>query len=445
MASFSKKKKGGGGRKYTDQEEQSFQQHGQQFDGELPFHFSAEFDNEEEPMLADESPPAFRNENDAFMDEDDDMDNSLSLRSIQLGMGSADDDEDSILTGDEDPHNNSSSNLSASERGDSLAGGSRHSLSSPFSTPVSRNSMHRKGSFRDLFIASGHGDRRRSGRQSFSIHELPLTRMDEHDGDDNEGSFEFGEESAYVSFDKQDEAYSSQANMQAYTDLDEDRINFDTSEYFETLEDDYFDALEENTKKTSSIRFAEKDDLIDDTHRSRNLGLHAPDSAALDIFEENVGTGDPLEEKKKPYPYVYDDDEDASMDEDMMGDEDSLDESDAEEKKIMRGIMYSVGGAAVLAGAGFLAKQVMSKLSKSEDTDTGGGEMFNGADQATAIDAAQETAHAAELAAEASQAASQAALEASLNASFNTSSSSGFAATGAAGGAQNSSAAAAAQ
>ncbi|KAL3913008.1 MAG: hypothetical protein SGARI_000870, partial [Bacillariaceae sp.] len=263
--------------------------------------------------------------------------------------------------------------------------------------------------------------------------------MDEND-DDLEGSFEFGEDTM------PDHHDDEEANgRMAYTDMDENRINFDTSEYFETLEDDYMDALQENARKMPSVQFAEKDDLIDVSHhRSRNLNGDI-DAAALDIFEENVSRGEPLGEEgfRKRYQRPIYNDDDESIDEDMMQDEESDDEDDSEDKKIMKGIMYSMGGAAVFAGLGFLAKTVMGRIAKSEDMDTGGQEMYNGADQTTTVaDAAAESAHAAELATEASQAMT---LEASLEASFSASSSSlntGFAAAGA--GAQNAGAATAA-
>jgi hypothetical protein len=277
-------------------------------------------------------------------------------------------------------------------------------------------------------------------QDSFSIHELPglpLTRTDGHgrDPDDMEGSFEFGEEVA--------QGHSSRGDMHQYTDFDDNQIDFDTSDYFETLEDDYFDALEQSHKKMSSVRFAEKDDLIDDIHRSKNLGHHALEDAALDIFDENVGSGDPYEEGAERYPYVYNDDEE-SMGEGGMGDEDSMDQDESDEKTIMRGLLFGVGGAAVFAGMGYVAKRVMNTLAASEDVDAGGGEggggMYSrGGETTSAADVAQETAHAGDLAAEVSQAA----LDASFNASLSSSSSSlntGFAA---AGGAQNASGSAA--
>lgn len=338
-------------------------------------------------------------------------------------MGEADDD-----AGTSANHNSFSSDLSASERGDSISG-SLHSLSSPFP----RNNGPRRGSsLRDMFGSSpgggsSHGKKRLSSRHCVPI--LPLTSTDElrnHDEEHN-SSFEFGGDHSdpdiYVGIyaDPSSVSDGKSDEYAAMSNLDDIPINFENSELFETLELDYVDALQENTKKHSSIRFADEIDLIDDVVRSSNLGSRALDETVLDIFEENKGNTSPTGEGTSlpRYP-LYDDNDDESMYDDIIGDEDSMEEEEeSEEKKILRGIFYSAGGAAVFAGIGFVAQRLMNAFQNSDDVDVGGADVYHGEDH---TGAAADAAHNAELAAEATQIA-DAAMEASLQASFNTSSS----------------------
>jgi hypothetical protein len=165
---------------------------------------------------------------------------------------------------------------------------------------------------------------------------------------------------------------------------------FDTSEYFDALENDYYEALEKKTRKPPSITFAEENDLIFDDDRHRR-------TSNLDIFDEG-----------KDNIFDYNDDNE-SIYETMLGDKDSMDDSDDDEaKKIRRGILYGAGGAAVMAGFGYVAKKVVYGFQNTDDVDGGvGTDMFgpNGTDQTvTMSETGADVAHAAELAADLSTA-----------------------------------------
>lgn len=269
--------------------------------------------------------------------------------------------------------------------------------------------------------------------------------------EDNEHSFEFGEDHDGDDGDSYADALTNHsANIRqggnssdgAMSSFDSNRINFDNSDFFEALEMDYVDALEENIKKPSAIRFVEKNDLIDDVViRSKNLFYQAPDATFLDIFDENKRdmspTGD--ESPTSRYP-LYDDDDDESITDDFMFDEDSMEE-DSEERKVLKGIFYSAGGAAFFAGLGFVAQRLIGAFQKSDDLDPVGGDVYNGPEHAaTSADAATDAAHGAEVAADAAQAA-KTAMEASLHASFDTSSTSHATSVAAATGTQGAAAA----
>lgn len=261
--------------------------------------------------------------------------------------------------------------------------------------------------------------------------------------EDYEHSFEFGGDHNGDYGDSYADALTNQAaNIRqggnsmdgAMSSFDSNRINFDNSDFFEALEMDYVDALEENIKKPSTIRFVEKNDLIDDVViRSKNLSYQAPDETFLDIFDENnrdvSPTGDGSYTSRYP---LCDDDDDESITDDFTYDEDSMEE-DSEERKVLKRIFYSAGGAAFFAGLGFVSQRLMGFFQKSDDLDPVGGN-YNGPEHAvTSADAAADAAHGAEVAADAAQAA-KTAMEASLHVSFDTSSTSlatsGAAATG---------------
>jgi hypothetical protein len=119
----------------------------------------------------------------------------------------------------------------------------------------------------------------------------------------------------------------------------------------------------------------------------------------LDIFDEG---------RDNIFDY-NDDDDDESIYETILGDDDSMDDSDDDEaKKIRRGILYGAGGAAVMAGFGYVAKKVVYGFQNTDDVDGGGGtDMFspNGTDQTvTMSETGADVAHAAELAADLSTA-----------------------------------------
>jgi hypothetical protein len=120
---------------------------------------------------------------------------------------------------------------------------------------------------------------------------------------------------------------------------------------------------------------------------------------------------------------LYDDEDDGSIYDDLLRDEDSMGkEEESEEKKVLRGIFYSIGGAALFAGIGFVVQRVMSAFQNSEDIYAGEAEMYVGVKQTgTIADTTFQTAHTAELGAEATLVA-DAALDAS-QAYFNASSS----------------------
>ena len=351
-------------------------------------------------------------------------------KSLELITGRADDDEEE----EQDSKNNScSSDLSASERGDSLMG-SIHSCSSSILSPAKP-----RETFRDMFIVSPHrmspgenSSRRISYNRSLSkqrISALPLTMEESSNGEDHIVDDDGGEdETGSFEFDKLQQTDGSHHHGDAYAAMAEfenmGSTQFDTSEYFEALEDEYYEALEKNTRKPPSITFVEENDLIVDNVRH---------TSNMDIFDEGIdypfgGQGGPL--------FAYnDDDDDESISEDMMGDEDSMDDSDDEEvKKIRRGILFGAGGAAAMAGLGYVAKRIMYGIQNSDDVDGGygGTEMFNpnGTDHTvTMTETGADVAHAAELAADVS------------TASMNSSASEGLVATtavnaqGAAGGA----------
>jgi hypothetical protein len=249
--------------------------------------------------------------------------------------------------------------------------------------------------------------------------------------EDLEGSFEFGGDQSDAGSYKEycaDPHSTSQGRSDAYTsesNLDGSRINFESSDFFETLELEYVDALAlaESTKKHSSIRFADENDLIDDVVRSSNLGFQAPDEIVLDIFDENKRNISPSEGASLPRYSLYDDEDDGSIYDDLLRDEDSMGkEEESEEKKVLRGIFYSIGGAALFAGIGFVVQRVMSAFQNSEDIYAGEAEMYVGVKQTgTIADTTFQTAHTAELGAEATLVA-DAALDAS-QAYFNASSS----------------------
>jgi hypothetical protein len=361
-------------------------------------------------------------------------------RSFSLHVMLGDDFEDG--TGSSGHNNSYSSDLSASERGDSMSG-SIHCLSPPF---VRSGNSPRKGSLRDLLVSSPDGGSRHS-RRSLSKHNLPtlpLTRMDEQRDydEDNEQSFEFGGDYGDGEFHATD-AFMDSASLSheqldtysAMSNFDDNRIDFENSEFFEALELDYVDALQENSKRLPSIRFAEENDLLDDVVRSKNLGYQAPDEFFLDIFDENKRNTSPTGDGSSVPRYpLYDDDDDESIYDDVMGDENSMEEEESEERKILKGIFFSAGGMAIFAGIGFVAQRLMSGFQKSDDVDVGGAEMYNGAEQsATVADAAVHSAHTAESASDAVQIV-DAAIEASFHATFEASSStlggSGLAAAG---------------
>jgi hypothetical protein len=346
--------------------------------------------------------------------------------SLQLALGEADDDHGLSAN-----NNSFSSDLSASERGDSL-----HSRTSPIS---SGSYGPRKASLRDLIVSSPGGGNPKGKRSRSSLRfvppPLPLTHMKEdreysENNEDGDTSFEFGEDHSDADMYKDtygDPSSMSHGRSDAFTSVsnfDDSRIIFESSEFFETLELEYVDALAEHSKRHSSIRFAEENDLIDDVVRSSNLGFQAPDEIVLDIFDENKGNIFITEGGSLPRYSLYDDNDDHSIYDDLIRDDDSIEtEEESEEKKVLRGLFFSVGGAALFAGIGFVVKRLLSSSRSSEDIYAGEAEMYAGVKQTGIIaDAAHKTAHTAELAAEAKLVAN-AALDASSQAAFNTSSS----------------------
>jgi hypothetical protein len=150
--------------------------------------------------------------------------------------------------------------------------------------------------------------------------------------------------------------------------------------------------LQENAKRRSSVRFTEGDGLVDDLHRSANLGSKAAENAFLDIFEETKRNGS-VHEDGGTIPlhrYNYDDDNE-SIDEGFIADDDSTVEQEKEDRKIMNGLLFSVGGAAVLFGLGFLARRLTGR--NAEDPDAGGVQMYHGAEQAAPVAHASEGIH----------------------------------------------------
>jgi hypothetical protein len=221
--------------------------------------------------------------------------------------------------------------------------------------------------------------------------------VDDDDDDDDEGSFAM--DGSQVEDDEEtgslavpDLAFQEEG-FDGFFDVVQD---VDTSDLMET----YYEALEQQEaerkpRSYSSIRFADQDDALmmdvdgDVTHRSMNLRNSLATEATLDIFDERK------QSYSDPRPgYTYEDDEDASsMYEDLFGDETDSDdeEEESEDKKIMRGVFYSLGGVAVFGALGFVARKLLGTIHKSEDVDGGGGtEHLHGMDQsAAAADSAQ--------------------------------------------------------
>jgi hypothetical protein len=303
-----------------------------------------------------------------------------------------------------------------------------HSRSSPM--PISKGS--RKASLSDLFGSSSDGGNRRGKRSYASLRHNPPSLQSTHMGgnrtchDDCDRSYEFGEDHSDADLYKDTNSNPSSARhgrldaCTSVSNLDDSRIHFESSEFFETLEFDYVDALAESTKRYSSIRFAEENELIDDVVRSSNLGFQSPDEIFLDIFDESKVNISMTEGASLPRYSLYDDDDDSKYD-DLLLDEESMDREELEEKKVLRGIFYSVGGASLFAGIGFVVQRFLSTFQNSDDI--GEAEMYLGVQHTgTTTDTATESAHTAELAAEARLVA-DAALDVSSQACFDASSS----------------------
>lgn len=211
-----------------------------------------------------------------------------------------------------------------------------------------------------------------------------------------------------------------------------------SSGFFDAIEEQYLEAIESSTihsKKSSSIRFADEVEPIYDVEPSgkTNNDLMPFTDRKLDVYHLGFFGGATASAAGLPAAAHLIDDDDSSIYEELPGDGDSDDEDSQEnpEKRIVRGFLYGVGGVALFAGVGFLAKQAMNMLSKGGDDDinggANGGEFYHGADQAAA--AAGDAAHGGESAADAAQAietlgeASNASLQSSTTLSVSQSSS----------------------
>jgi hypothetical protein len=255
----------------------------------------------------------------------------------------------------------------------------------------------------------------------------------------------------------------------------------DTSDFFDALEDQYLEALEgehartKTMRRRSSIRFADEAGVTDGDSGhptgdgpagagalaavavtpSDRLDLYDEirDSAHLHASKDGLNASLELDYRNDS----DDDDDDASIYGEMFGDEDDSakeeDEMKAQERTVIRGFLYSIGGMALLGGIGWVAQKIMAALGRGNDDD--GGVAANpdvmtadrGADVGHAGELTADTAKVIDLAAEGAIYSkgtvdgSQGAMAASFN---NGTSAQGSALSGSAGNA-NAGAAAAAQ
>lgn len=431
---------------------------------------------------------------------------SRFLCSIQLMTGSP--DADDAMAED----TSYSSDLSASERGDISVHSQLSNSISPLTSPLPNNSNHTpsgssranvggssggKGSLRDLFFSAHSSTSRTSFRDSLhSINDnsFRLPGLDEGrsemEDNENETSMEFAEV-GLSEYDENHIAFSRDYNRRhggntategptidfempfsSLSDLHGTQRSLDTSGFFDALEEQYMEALDNSTnhsKRTPSIRFADEGELIYDVDASgyTTTDIMSITERGLDVYDEikdrqrlmmmqqedqssaallerepsiglfdgamvvgagaGVGLGASID--------TMDDDDASSIYEELAsdGDSDEEDSQEEEEKKVIRNMMYIVGGMALFAGVGFAAKQMMRVFQKAGDDDVAGGqgaEMYTGTDQAAT---AGGVAHSGETAAEAAQVAeligdtSNTSVQASMNAS--ASSSQSFAST----------------
>jgi hypothetical protein len=207
----------------------------------------------------------------------------------------------------------------------------------------------------------------------------------------------------------------------------------DTTGFFDALEEQYLDALEEDhgrtkKRKSSSVRFADESGRIERESSPPKDGIEGVDALAavgmttpsdpFDLYDEirdstHLQTSKDRFDASSEIDYRsdtdFDDPDDASIYDEIFGDEvDSIkkeDEERAQEKQIMRGFLYSMGGMALLGGIGWASTRILNAFRQSED-ENGGANMEvmyadRGADVSHAVDLSLDTAHVAELIAEA--------------------------------------------
>lgn len=147
-----------------------------------------------------------------------------------------------------------------------------------------------------------------------------------------------------------------------------------------------------STSVRTAVRFADDthdSKLLTDEHTIAGQGMMALSSPnVMDIYGQ---------ESTSSRSKLYDDldDDECSFIED---DEEAQDEA-AHEQEIIKGILYSAGGAAVFAGIGFVAKRVLSVFRKDDENLEAGMDVVNGTDQAGS--GAQATSDATHVAIEA--------------------------------------------
>lgn len=187
--------------------------------------------------------------------------------------------------------------------------------------------------------------------------------------------------------------------------------NIDTTGFFDALEDQYREALKGEKARMkkgspSTVRFPAKDGngragalAAVGVPASERLDLFDEilDSTQLDVSDGRLNDSDDIDYRNEG---DYDDEDDVSIYEELFGDEvDPVEEEEeeevkAQEKKMLRGILYGVGGMAILGGFSWAAQKVLTAMSRGEDD--GGG----GASPAMHADRGADVGHAAEVTAD---------------------------------------------